>query len=233
MKQSHFFDWFYENITCPILKNIRQQHNPMSTPLGEDEEVPVDQRFTLWGDSDIPYLQQMTSPERIDRSMERVLYFAKIGAKITETSQALDVGTGFKVMKLSSRTMPSVGSEKPLTTLVDMLFKYLKKDKILILSHLKECSLKDLIVTSPDIITASFSQSSLVKSFVDCGMLDVKCKRCADVFGLIDSFKISWPKVPGGKRWFMEQLPAVFSEMFAHGEVCEQFYDEEFFSFGL
>ena len=27
----------------------------------------------------------------------------------------------------------------------------------------------------------------------------------------------------------MEQLPAVFSEIFAHGEVCEQFYDEKFF----
>ena len=24
VKQSRFFDWFYENITCPILKNIRQ-----------------------------------------------------------------------------------------------------------------------------------------------------------------------------------------------------------------
>ena len=113
IKQSHFFDWFYENITCPILKNIKQQHNPMSISLGEDEEVPVDQRFTLWGDSDIPYLQQMTSPERIDRSMKRDWYFAKIGANITETSQALDVGTGFKVMKLSSRTISSVGSEEP------------------------------------------------------------------------------------------------------------------------
>ena len=79
----------------------------------------------------------MPSPERTDRSIKRGLYFAKIGATITETSQTLDVGTGFKVMKLSGRTMSSVGSEKPLTTLVDVLFKHLKKDKILILSHLK------------------------------------------------------------------------------------------------
>ena len=109
----------------------------MSNPLGEDKEVPVDQRFTLCGDSDISYLQQMTSPERIDRSMKRGLYFTKIGAKITEASQALDDGVGFKVMNVSGRTMSSVGSHKPLTIIVDMIFKHLRKDKILLLPNLK------------------------------------------------------------------------------------------------
>ena len=50
----------------------------------------------MWGDSDIPYLQQMTSPERIATSIKRGIFFAKIGVKITETSQPLDLGPFLK-----------------------------------------------------------------------------------------------------------------------------------------
>ena len=53
----------------------------------------------MWGDSDIPYLQQMTDPERIHKSISRGVFFAKIGAKITETPQPLDLGPFFKVFK--------------------------------------------------------------------------------------------------------------------------------------
>ena len=43
--------------------NIRKLFNPISVPIGEDEDIPVDQRIFMWGDSDIPYLQQMIYPK--------------------------------------------------------------------------------------------------------------------------------------------------------------------------
>ena len=53
-------------------------------------------RKFVYGNSDITYLQQMTSPERVSESVMRGIFFAKIGAKITETSQPLDLGPFFK-----------------------------------------------------------------------------------------------------------------------------------------
>ena len=75
-----------ENITYPTVIDIRKKYNPLlsiddlSTNVGSDKEV------CMWGDSDIPYLQQMTSPERVSESVTRGIFFAKIGAKISETS---------------------------------------------------------------------------------------------------------------------------------------------------
>ena len=67
----------------------------MSTSYDEDGGVPIDQQVCMWGDSDIPYLQQMTDPDKIKLSISRGIYFAKIGAKIIETSQPLDLGPFF------------------------------------------------------------------------------------------------------------------------------------------
>ena len=122
--------------------------------------------------------------------------------------------------------MTSVEIEKALSIVIDILFKKLRKDKILNMSSLKEHALKDLLVTCPEMMAASFKQSSLVKSFVDAGMLDTKHKRCPDVYGIMNSFKIDWSTVPGGKQWFMKMLPNVIAEMFSEGGIAEQFYDD-------
>ena len=123
VSQRRFFEWFYTNITCPMLKNIRRRYNPASTPLNDGEEVPDDQKFVMWGDSDIPYLQQMITPERIAAAMLLGLYFAKIGAKITENSKPLDMGQMFKILRLSGRQMTSIHKEKPLSVMIDLIFK--------------------------------------------------------------------------------------------------------------
>ena len=83
----------------------------------------------------------MISPERIEVAMKRGIYFSKIGAKIIETSQPLDLGTFFKILKISGQNMPSVGMENPLTIVIDIIVKKLRKDKELSLSTLKECAL--------------------------------------------------------------------------------------------
>ena len=90
--QKHFFDWYYEEIICKTVKVIRELHNPISTPTSVDYEIPSCNRFTVWGDSDIPCLQTMISPERIRNSIKKGIYFANIVAKITENSQPIDLG---------------------------------------------------------------------------------------------------------------------------------------------
>ena len=50
-------------------------------------------------------------------------------------------------------------------------------------------------------------------------MIDTKTKTCPYMYGLIDSLKIDWSKVSGGKKWFMNKLPSVLSELFSFGEV--------------
>ena len=64
--------------------------------------------------------------------------------------------------------------------------------KYLVLSTFKESALKDLLITAPEMMSAAFSESSIIKSFVSSGMLDEKCKRCAGLHGIINSFKVGW-----------------------------------------
>ena len=66
--QKRFFDWFYREVTIPTSVSIRNKFAVTARFKSEDDEIPLDQRFTLWGDSDIPYLQQMMSPEHINTS---------------------------------------------------------------------------------------------------------------------------------------------------------------------
>ena len=116
--QKHFCDWFNENVTYPTIQSIRKKFNPMSSGDAVDGQVPIDQEVCMWGDSDIPYLQQMTDPERIKLSISRGVYFAKNGAKITENAQPLDLGPFFKILKRTGSSMTSVGIETPLSILL-------------------------------------------------------------------------------------------------------------------
>ena len=227
--QKRFFDWFYETVTIPTCRNIRKKYNyePASATLSE--EVPIDSRFVMWGDSDIPYLQQMTSPERIAQASKLGIYFAKIGAKITETAQPLDLGPFFKILKISGKHMTSVGLEKPLTNTVIGLFQKLRNERKVILSTVKENALKDLLITAPDMVSNAFTKKSLVASFQKCGMLDEHCARCPDLFKIMKSFKVKWELIPGGKNWFLSILPHVIAEMYSKGEVNEKFYQDHDF----
>ena len=60
----------------------------------------------------------MTSPDRIKTNIARGVFFAKIGANITETPQPLDLGSYFNILKVYGRHMTSVGADKPLSILV-------------------------------------------------------------------------------------------------------------------
>ena len=148
----------------------------MSSGHTEEGQFPVGQEVFMWGDSDIPDLQQMTDPDRIKLTISRGTYFVKIGAKITENAQPLDLDPFFKILKKLGRNMTSVGIETPSSILVDIIFKKLRKDKILVSSTLKENTLIDCIITTPEMIAASISKQKLIKSFVSAGMIDDKIK---------------------------------------------------------
>ena len=227
--QIHFFEWFYKNVTIPTVKNIRKKLNPLSTEPSEAEEVPIDQRCIMWGDSDIPYLKQMTTPQRIEFALKIGILFSIICAKISENTQPLDLGPFFKILRICGRKMTSLGLEKPLTIVIELLFKKLRDEKILLLPPTKENSLKDLLITAPDMMQRAFSEKGMIKAFVSAGMLDEKFHRCPDLKKILESFKVNWDKVPGGQNWFLEVLPTVVGEMFEHGEVSEEFYDAHYF----
>ena len=59
--------------------------------------------------------------------------------------------------------------------------------------------------------------------------IDAKTKTCPHMYGSIDSFKIDWSKVSGGKEWFMKKLSSVLSEMFSIWEVSDFFNDDHGF----
>ena len=79
----------------------------------------------MWGDSDILYLQQMTSPKHIEAIISRDVSFTKIGTKITETSQLLDLGPHFNI--LNGRHITSVWTETLISVLVAIQCKELRK----------------------------------------------------------------------------------------------------------
>ena len=92
---------------------------------------------------------------------------------------------------------------------------------MLVLSTFKKNTLQDCIITIPEMIAASFSKQILIKSFVSAGIIDDKTKTYVYMYAIMNSFKIYWNKVDGGRRWFIDVLPSVLSEMFMYGEVSE------------
>ena len=68
--QLRFFECFYEKVTYPFIISIRKKINPNF--VSENEIIPDGQAILLWGDSDIPYLKQLTRPELMEQSLNKV-----------------------------------------------------------------------------------------------------------------------------------------------------------------
>ena len=91
VKKNHFFDWFYNHITYPTILAIKIKHAPTFYTTFEDNHQSTI-KFVLWGDSDIPYLQQMTEPMEIQDSMLRGLYFQRLELKLPSVSNPFTWG---------------------------------------------------------------------------------------------------------------------------------------------
>ena len=73
----------------------------------------------------------------------------------------------------------------------------------------------------------------MIKVFVESGMLDRRLHLCPNIYGIINSFKVNWNKVPGGKAWFMKMVPLAILEVYKSGEVIEEFYDKHNFQLNV
>ena len=160
-KQLEFFEWYSESITYPGIKKLRMRYgksyNTASRDsVDDDVEILDDERVIEWGDSDIPYISQLNSPEKIERNLKRGIYNAKIGAKITECVQPLDVGPFFKCMKSTARRATTIESESPVRVRVVDDMRRLSRDKLVILSTVKNSAVIDCIASSPEIQSKSF-----------------------------------------------------------------------------
>ena len=91
---------------------------------------------------------------------------------------------------------------------------------------MKEAALKDLLVTAPELMSSAFTEKSIVDSFVSAGMLDKTCKKCPNLYQLLENFKVPWGEEEGGQDWLHDKLPQVITEMYSEGEVSEQFFDD-------
>ena len=52
-------------------------------------------------------------------------------------------------------------------------------------------------------------------------MLDERKRLCPNVFEIINSFKINWDNVPGGKRRVTNMIPIAVLEVYKYGEVSD------------
>ena len=103
-KQLSFFEWFNEEFIYSVIVRIQNTFRKMSqlssnistenVEFNGSEETVIE-----WGDSNIPYLGLINFPTKIKRSVSRGIKKCKIGAKITESVQPLDVGPFFKILK--------------------------------------------------------------------------------------------------------------------------------------
>ena len=62
----------------------------------------------MHGDSDISYFKHMDTPERIEQITRTSIYFVKIGSKITETSQRMDLGLVYKKLMVTDKLITSL-----------------------------------------------------------------------------------------------------------------------------
>ena len=200
-------------ITYPAVQVVRVQFDSFTT----NENLITDnkkKKCVLWGYSDIPYLQHMTDPTRVEESMQWGIYFSKIGSKITEIAQPLDLGPFFNILKSSGWNCTSGGQPTALSLKINVIFAKLSKIKQLVLATGRGDLLRDCITTAPEMISNLFTQRTIQKSFVESAMLDDKSKLFPDLRGIINSFKVNWKRVPGGRNWLMKMIPQAMEEMF-------------------
>ena len=93
----------------------------------------------------------------------------------------------------------------------------------------KELIITDCILSTPEILSKSYSKEQIEKSYVDTGMLDSEMKSCPDLYGIMKYFYINWRNINGGKKWFDSKLVYTLIEMFDHGCIVEKIYDDHLF----
>ena len=82
--------------------------------------------------------------------MKKGIHFPKIGAKIIETFQPLDLGPYFKILKSSERNTTDVGTTSVMSRVVDQIFKQLRIGEEVVLRHGKLNALKGAVICATE-----------------------------------------------------------------------------------
>ena len=169
-KKICFFNWYEKVISIPTINTTRLRFQG----FGEEAacNVSTEHNTVIWGDSDIPYLQQLSDLIRKESSVNMGILHCKIGAQITDKVQPMDVDAGFKVMKLVARTTISMGHSNSLSTYVYRVFSEMHLSNKLKLVSQKELIITDYILSTPEVLSKSYSKERIEKSYVDTRMLD-------------------------------------------------------------
>ena len=148
--------------------------------------------------------------------MLKGLYFSKIGAKITEYVQPLDLGLFVKLWSIQAVTVPLY--TRQLWSLCVSTLSLTSYTKTRQLCWKKLNQKHDCAATSPEIFAKSFKTDTIQHVFVDAGMLDVRPKLYPDIDVIVSAFKINWTKVQGGKAWFYPHITAALKKMYLMGQ---------------
>ena len=192
VQQIRFFDWYEKKVMIPTVLITRERYEGLGNVTCT--KVDAENNVVHWSDSDIPYLQQLAEPGRMEASIRMGILNCKIGAKITDKVQPMDVGSGFKVLKTTARTNTCVGTETSLTKFVTRAFEDMRSMNQLKLSSMKEVIVIDCLLTSPTLLSKSYSPETMKKSFVNSGMLDAATMTSPCLFGIMKAFNINWKK---------------------------------------
>ena len=129
VQQIRFFDWYEMKIMIPTVLTTRERYEGVSNVTCT--KVATENNDVHWSDSDIPYLQQLAEPGRMEARISIGILNCKISAKITDKIQPMDAGSGFKVLKTTARTNICVDTETSLTKFVTRAFDEMRSIKSL------------------------------------------------------------------------------------------------------
>ena len=195
-------------MTYPFITSISKRFSP--NIISESEIIPDDHAILLWYESDIPYLKKLTHPDQMEQSLNRRVNNAKVGAKITDCVQPVDVDSGFKVLKSSGRTYTAVGRVTLLNISANSTFTKLQGERRLVLATGKHNAIIDCVYGEPKLMNKSFSSEIIKKLCVEYGMLDMTTNTYLDLYAIINLFSINWSKIQGGKQRFVSKIPIAF-----------------------
>ena len=107
---------------------------------------------------------------------------------LTRFSQYVD--TGFKVINSVTRTTTSMRHSNSLFTYVYREFTEMRLSNKLKSVSQKELMITDCILSTPEILSKSYSKERIEKFYVDTGMLDSAKKSCPDLYGMMKALVI-------------------------------------------
>jgi len=136
-------------------------------------EIPEALTSVSWCDGGQAQLAAITEEEIQQRDSELKMETCKHSSARSTIEQPCDAGTGFKNTKRNSKKLTS--KNQPMSgykARVHSQFDQIRSEEILVVSPSEHRALKDFVCVAPTILSKSFTQDVIHRSFVLPGMID-------------------------------------------------------------